>query len=147
MFNSCTNLESVSITNASKCTNMQAMFYYCTNLTSVSITNASKCTNMSSMFNSCTNLTSIPQLDTSSATDMSSMFYKCTNLTDIDMYGMKVSFDLSYCTKLSRDVLVKVFGNLATITSTQTLTLGSTLLALLSDDDKAIATSKGWTLA
>ena len=78
---------------------------------------------------------------------MSIMIGVCPNLTDIDMYGMKVSFSLSGCTKLTRDVLVKVFGNLATVTSTKTLTLGSTLLALLSDDDKAIATSKGLTLA
>ena len=59
---------------------------------------------------------------------------------------MKVSFSLS-ATKLEHDALVVVLNNLGTVTSTQTLTLGATKLALLSDEEKAIATNKGWTLA
>ena len=35
----------------------------------------------------------------------------------------------------------------ATVTSTKTLYLGSTNLSKLTDEDKAIATNKGWTLA
>ena len=46
-----------------------------------------------------------------------------------------------------RESIVKVLNNLQSITTTQTLTLGSTLLAKLTDEDKKIATDKGWTLA
>ena len=45
------------------------------------------------------------------------------------------------------DSLMSIINNLATVTTTQTLTLGSTNLAKLSSEEKAIATNKGWTLA
>ena len=65
------------------------------------------------------------------------------------MYGMKVSFNISNSTLLSSSELVKIFNNLADLTnsSSQTLTLGTTLLAKLTDEEKAIATNKNWTLA
>lgn len=75
------------------------------------------------------------------------MFYDCSNLTEIHMTGMKVSFDIASSTKFTRDALVEILNNLATVTSTKTLTMGSTNLAKLTDEDKAIATNKGWTLA
>ena len=40
-----------------------------------------------------------------------------------------------------------VINGLQTVTSTQTLTLGTDNLAKLSDAEKQIATDKGWTLA
>ena len=63
------------------------------------------------------------------------------------MYGMKSSFDISGSTLYTRDALVEILNNLATVTSSRTLTMGSTNLAKLTEDDKAIATAKGWTLA
>ena len=62
------------------------------------------------------------------------------------MTGMKVSFYIDASTKFTREALVEIIGNLAEVTSTQTLTMGSTNLAKLTDDDKAVATGKGWTL-
>ena len=50
-------------------------------------------------------------------------------------------------TALTHDSLMSIINNLATVTTTQTLTLGSTNLAKLSSEEKAIATNKGWTLA
>ena len=47
----------------------------------------------------------------------------------------------------NRESIIRWFNKLPRITSTQTLTLGSTLLALLTAEDKKIATDKGWTLA
>ena len=47
-----------------------------------------------------------------------------------------------------RDLMLKQFNALPTLTTTtKTLTLGSALLAKLTDEDKKIATDKGWTLA
>ena len=40
-----------------------------------------------------------------------------------------------------------VINGLQTVTTSQVLTLGATNLAKLSDEEKAIATSKGWTIA
>ena len=63
------------------------------------------------------------------------------------MKNIKVSFNIS-TTALQHDALVELINNgLATVTTTQTLTMGSTKLALLSDSEKQVALDKGWTLA
>lgn len=60
---------------------------------------------------------------------------------------MKVNFSINNSTLLDREALLVILNNLSTVTSTRTLTMGSTLLAKLTDEDKTIATNKGWTLA
>lgn len=85
-------------------------------------------------------------MDTSKVTDMNSMFYYCYSLETIHMHGMKVSFDISASTRFTREALVEVLNNLATVTTSPTLTMGSRNLAKLTDADKAIATGKGWKL-
>ena len=147
MFYYCQKLTSIPQLDTSKVTNMQYMFYACTNLTSIPQLDTSKVTDMYYMFGSCTNLTSIPQLDTSKVTDMGSMFFNCNKLKEIHMTGMKVSFDIHFSKLFTREALLEIINNLATITSTRTLTMGSINLSKLTDEDKSIATNKGWTLA
>ena len=147
MFFYCSSLTSIPQLDTSKVTYMNSMFQNCTSLTSIPQLDTSKVTNMNSMFYYCSSLTSIPQLDTSKVTNMNSMFQNCSSLTSIKMKNMSTSFDIHWSTKMEREALVEVLNNLATVTSTKTLTLGSTLLAKLTDTDKAIATNKGWTLA
>lgn len=147
MFYNSRNITSIPKLNTSKVTNMDGMFTFCHNLTSIPLLDTSKVTNMGSMFSHCTNLTSIAALDASNVTRMSGMFDYCNNLTEIHMTGMKVSFDIRSSTLLTREALLEILNNLATVTSTKTLTMGSTNLAKLTDEDKAIATNKGWTLA
>ena len=137
----------IAYDSTSDMTDMSHFFEQCTKLKEVPLFNTSKVTNMGSMFSNCSSLTTIPQLDTSKATNMNYMFYGCTSLTSIKMKNMSTSFDIHWSTKMEREALVEVLNNLATVTSTKTLTLGSTLLAKLTDTDKAIATNKGWTLA
>ena len=107
---------------------------------------ASDVANMSNMFYNLPNLTGVPSMDAGNATDLSNAFYGCSSLATISMYGMKVSFDISASTKFTREALVEILNNLASVSATQTLTMGSTNLTKLTDDDKAIATGKGWTL-
>lgn len=85
--------------------------------------------------------------DTENVTNMSNMFFYCSGLKSILMTGMKVSFDISASTKFERADLLIILNNLATVTTTKTLKMGTTNLAKLNDEDKAIATNKGWTLA
>ena len=146
MFRDCSSLTSVPAMDTSKVTDMDGMFYYCSKLTSVPAMDTSNVTSMSSMFGNCYYLTSVPEMNTSSVTSMSYMFGNCTRLKEIHMYGMKVSFDISASTKFTREALVEILNNLASVTSAKTLTMGSTNLAKLTDDDKLIATNKGWTL-
>ena len=54
---------------------------------------------------------------------------------------------MSACNKLTHDSIMVIINGLQTVTTTQTLTLGSTNLAKLTDEEKKIATDKGWTLA
>ena len=99
------------------------------------------------MFQYCKSLTSIPELDVSNVTNMSDIFTGCSKLTTIYMKNIKVSFNIS-STALQHDALVELINNgLATITTTQKLTMGSTKLSLLSDSEKQVALDKGWTLA
>lgn len=88
-------------------------------------------------------------MDTSNVYNMDTMFQGCTSLTDLGGFvGLKTNLDLSYCTKLTHDSIINVINKAADVTSSpKTLTLGSTNLAKISDEEKAIATAKGWTLA
>ena len=122
------------------------MFTNCSSLTTIPQLDTSKVTSMGSMFTNCSSLTTIPALDTSNVTDMGNMFYNCYSLTEIHMTGMRANFSISSSTQFTESALVEILNNLATVTSTRTLTMGSTNLAKLTDEEKAIATNKGWTL-
>lgn len=137
----------ISYTDTTNVTDMSYMFVGCKNLTSIPLLNTSKVTNMRVMFRDCTKLTSIPQLDLSNVTDMIYMLDSCAKLEEIHMTGMKVTFDISASTLFTREALVEILNNLATVTSTPRLRMGATNLAKLTDEDKQIATNKGWTLA
>lgn len=82
------------------------------------------------------------------ATDTQYCFNQCTNLETINgELAVKVSVDLSQCTKLTHDSLMNVINSIQTVTTPETLTLGGVNLAKLSDEEKKVATDKGWTIA
>ena len=88
-------------------------------------------------------------MNTSRVSNMTGIFQSCYSLTNIGGFvGLKVNLDLSYSSKLTHDSLMNVINKAADVTaSPKTLTLGATNLAKLTDAEKGIATSKGWTLA
>ena len=147
MFGYCYNLTSIPLLNTSNVTNMNNMFYKCSSLTTIPLFDTSKAIDMAGMFKECTNLTTIPAFDVSNAENLSQIFKQCTSLKSILMTGMKTGFTISDSTKFERTDLVTILNNLATVTTTKRLTMGATNLAKLTDEDKAIATNKGWTLA
>ncbi len=84
--------------------------------------------------------------DTSKA---SSIFGNCYSLEEIeDITNISVSLNFSNCNLLTRSTLLKILNGLVDLTgkSAQTLTLGATNLAKLTDEEKAIATNKNWIL-
>ena len=137
----------ITYDDTSNVTNMAFMFNNCTNLTTIPQLDTSNVNTMSSMFYMCKKLTTVPALNVSNVTNMSNMFMRCNRLKSILMTGMKVDFDISDSTTFERTDLVTILNNLATVTTTQKLKMGTTNLAKLTDEDKAIATNKGWTLA
>jgi surface protein len=168
MFNFCNNLTSLDLSNwdTSNVTKMSNMFAYCSNLTSLDLSNwdTSNVTDMNSMFNSCSKLTSLSSIraDSLSIASYQSPFGS-SNLTNLVDFGgfinLKSSWDGIYCldrlTALSHQSLVNILnglydftGNGETPTSSQgKIKFGSTHLANLSDEEKAIATNKGWVLS
>lgn len=169
MFYYCTNLTTINgIENwdTSKLTIMGSMFVNCSNLTSLDLSNldTSKVTDMSGMFYNCNKLTSLSSIraDSISIASYNSPFGTSANSTLVDFGGfinLKTSWNGSYCldklTALSHQSLVNILnglydftGNGETPTSSQgKIKFGSTHLANLSDDEKAIATNKGWVLS
>ena len=79
--------------------------------------------------------------------------YISTGFTDTKIsavnepYGRFITTAPESITDYDRNQLVGLLCKLPKIDYTFTLSLGSTLLAKLTDEDKKIATDKGWTLA
>ena len=142
-----TEISESDIPPSNNVTIMASMFRNCYKLTTIPQLDTSNVTSMSYMFYDCRSLTTIPQLDTSNVTNTSGMFKSCESLKYIYMKNIKVGFNISD-TALKHDALVELINNgLSTITTTQTLTMGSSKLALLSDSEKQVALDRGWTLA
>ena len=146
MFLDCSNLVTIPPLNTSKVTSMNDMFKYCSKLNSVPMMDTSNVNNMGGMFTSCERLTTVPEFDVGKVRDFWYTFYNCSNLEAIHFKNIKANLDIHWCTKLTRDALLEILNNLSTVTETKKLTMGSTNLAKLTDEDKAIATNKGWTL-
>lgn len=147
MFGASNKLTAIPELNTSKVTSMNSMFDNCVSLNTIPKLDTSKVTDMSNMFYNCNKLTTIPESDISNVVYTSSMFYGCTSLTSIGMHGFTYSINISD-TALGHDAIVAFLNQAGTAhNSSQKIAMGSTKLALLNDEEKAIATNKGWTLA
>ena len=107
-------------------------------------------TNMDSCFSYCSGLTTLhlPDGFGQNAKKTTRCFYNCTALTTITGNpNFKVSVDFSKSTNLTHDSIMVIINGLQTVTTTQTLTLGSTNLGKISEEEQQVATGKGWTLA
>ena len=153
MFFNCYSLSKVPDSlDLSQCTSCNNMFDTCAQLKRVSFAEGSGqlLTHLGYCFRNCASLTylSLPDGFGKNATNLSTCFSGCTSLAHITgSPNFKVSFSLSDCKNLTHDSLIVVINGLQTVTTAQTLTLGSTNLAKLTDDEKKVATDKGWTLA
>lgn len=137
----------ISFGDTSDVADMKKMFSDCSNLTSAPLFDISNVTDMSYMFLFCSKLKIVPSFDISNVTNINSMFSNCSSLETIHMINIGEDLNISSSTKFTREALLEIIGNLKTVTSTKTLTMGSKNLAKLTEEDKAIATNKGWTLA
>lgn len=144
-------LTNVTTLDTSSATSMYRAFYGCAALKEVCPLNTNNVTEFTYMFNRCTSLETIREIDFSSAKYASDVFTDCTNLKTINVKGTIGISGLNFqnSTELSHDSLMSIYNALANkkgVSGTWKLTIGSTNLAKLSDDEKLIATNKGWTV-
>ena len=79
--------------------------------------------------------------------DIYGLFSRCPKLARItDCILPRHSFGIDASTQYTEEALVEIIDQLPTV-SNQTLTMGATNLAKLTDEEKKVATDKGWVLA
>ena len=170
MFDYCQKLTNLNLSNfvTSKVTNFNHMFSNCEILQTLTFDNidTSNATNFSSMFYNCRMILTIPTLNGSKATYTNSLFYNCFNLTNFNgiinlgqaysttqnanYYNYTLDISSSY-RNLTHESLVNIINNLYDIKTKgckpQKLVLGTSNLAKLTEEERNIAVSKGWTLS
>ena len=147
-FNACTKLTSVTLSDSITIIGVTA-FNFCSSLESINIPDG-VIEIRDNAFYGCTSLSDMTISNTVAKLGKS-VFINCLNLTNVTLgSGFNCNgLDLSPSTKYSVDTLVAMLTALSDRTgqTAYTLTLGATNLAKLSDEQKAIATDKNWTLA
>ena len=164
MFDSCRNLISIPQLDTRNVTSMNSMFNDCRVLQSIPQLDTSKVTNMSYIFRSCQNLQSIQQLDTSNVQYIGDAFTTCNSL--INLGGFKdlgkaysttsgannsiYTLSLSNSSLLTHESAMNVINNLYDIATkgckVQQVRFHANVIALLTEEEIAIATNKGWSV-
>ena len=99
------------------------------------------------LFENCPNLVEVGTFDMSGTYDMwGRLASGSTKLKTLHCKHWRVSFNISTSTAFEEADLVEIISNLDTL-SGRTLTMGTTNLAKLTDEEKKVATDKGWVLA
>ena len=143
----CSSLKEFPALDLHNGTDFYGAWENCSSLTTFPMLDLHNGTTFSRAWWDCTSLTELPILDLSNGTTFDRTWYNCTSLTTLGGFGaIKESISLSSSPNLTVDSLMNVITQASTVTG-KTMTLGSTNLAKLSDEQKAVATSKGWTLA
>lgn len=169
MFSGCSGLTRIPALNCESVTSVETMFYLCTNLTEIPDMNFKRITSFpanaySTWICQCTNLRTIGVVDCDSVTDIRYSLHNkpsggstIVNLGGFRNLGKASSVAgtdgdlfLNYAPNLTYESVMNVLNLLydraSAGMSVLTLKLHANHLAMLSEDDIAIATNKGWTL-
>ena len=150
MFSGCVNLIQVPLIDTSSVVHFDDMFYNCNSLTTIPQFNTSSLYSANLMLAGCSKLVSVPLMDFGKAEQLRSMLLGCSELTDLKGFtNLSVSLDLSSSRKLTADSIMNVINEAKDLSSegSATLTLASTNVEKLTEDQIAVATAKGWTIA
>lgn len=154
IFDGCRYLTSVDLSgfDTSNVTTMIYMFYNCIALTSLDLSSfdTSNVTDMKEMFYGCGSLTSLTfgVFDVSNVTERSNMFRYCDALTDVTgtISGIHSFLDLQYSPLTNASAMVFING-LDEVDETKIIKFKSTTYDTLTEEQIALATSKGWSVA
>ena len=156
MFYGCKKLKTIPKLDTSNVTNMDGMFENCTSLTTIPQLDTSNVTHMYSTFSNCSSLKSIPLLDCRNVIHIDQLFgrSRLTTLTDLGGFlNLQVSLydSLDHLPNLTVQSIMNVIDHLCGFIGPgfdpRYLELGTTNLNKLTDEQKAVATNKGWVLA
>lgn len=162
MFSGCSSLTTIPQLDTSNVTDMTNMFNGCTALTAIPQLDTSSVTKMGNMFNGCSALTTISQLDTSNVTNMSYMFNGCNKLTFALIKNIGKStlatFDFSGASNWGTDgdenrqslidsLITYSYDRATNGMASATIKLSTNTKALLTEDEIAQITAKGFTIA
>ena len=167
MFEYCQKLTSIPQLDVSKVTNFQYMFQYCSELTTLPDFNSVKTTNFGNSYNvswlswcpkiekigvvNCDSVTNINYFFGDSSRTYLTEFGGCMNLGKASsVSNTNSSYFMPYAPNLNYQSVLNVLNGLydraSAGLSVLTLKLHANHLAMLSEDDIAIATNKGWTI-
>ena len=142
----------LDFTLATTTTSVTNMFYDASELTDVPELDLRYTPSLYNFFYNCKKLKNVDKMIISeSCTNLNSTFANCLELENITFEGtIKANINLTLSTLLTKASLMSLINCLADINGeglTRTATLGADNLAKLTEDEKAIATAKGWALA
>lgn len=172
-FNGCASLESLEIGGLPLCKHMNSLVSGCKALKSLSLGDCSNVESIEQMATGCVSLANVTAvfgeslksasmafygcsslrkidatIDLSECRDAVNAFNGCTSLEEVRLKGLKVSLDLSACTKLSMDSVRYLLGNVQEVSS-QRIDLNRKLLEANEEtlgDLGDTASEKGWTI-
>lgn len=164
MFQSCTALKKPPAIDTSSATTVNSLFQG-SGITEAPYYDFSNATTADGIFSGCTSLVTIAEYNLGKATRNNGILYNCTSLVNIG--GLKdlgkgftqytaanssyQKVDVSNSTLLTHESLINLINGLYDLVSsgrrTQQLVLGTTNLAKLTEEEIAIAQTKGWTVS
>ena len=162
MFYGCSALTTIPLIDTSSVSNINYMFQGCSALSTIPRLDTSNVVNMDSMFNGCSALTTIPQLDTSNVVNMSNVFSGCNVLRFIKITNLGKSklatYDFSGASvwgtgseenrqSLIDSLITYSYDRASNGMATATIKLSATTKALLTEEEIAQITNKGFTIS
>ena len=145
----CASLTYVRQLETANVTDMMWAFYGCSSLQKIDGLITDNAKSVTSLFHGCTALHTISHpLNFSSVTSqIDTTFTSCKLLSYVRFTGTtNVNVHVNGCPKLTVDSLLSLLNALADGVINKKCKLGTTNLAKLTEEQKAIATNKGWTL-
>ena len=148
----CSLLTEFPMIDTSNCTDFMSAWHGCYSLKSFPALHFSKGETFDFAWEGCSSLTEFPALDLHNGSSIRDAWIGCSSLTTLGGFGaIKESISLSDSSNLTVDSIMNVITQAADLNSLgitgKTMNFGSTNLAKLTDAQKAVATSKGWTLS
>lgn len=155
MFTDCTSLARIPLLDTSKVENMSSMFANCYALETIPELNTSNAVSVESMFSMCPKIDNLPLLDFTNVANASNFlgYNWDTNMAITTLAGfhnLRINFDVSNCVNLTAESLMNIIDEALDLSVGGlmcTLTLGTTNVEKLTEDQIAIASAKGWTIA